>query len=134
MRSLILILTQTRSITKGCGCPKYRVKGLAQSQVAGTDVRMQPVLAVAAFVERAEKAPMVLVKGWRLQPSSDHGRVHVGIIRRVSHMNDQFSSVKLNVLVPRDVADFQFTCGHPNVEAGILWNLHGDLNVVPGAT
>lgn len=90
------------------------------------------VLAVAAFVERAKEAAMVLMKRRSVDVARHYRSIYMRIFRGVSDMQNQLAGVKLNVLVTGNVLDFQLPGGHAHKEAGGFWNFHHDLRVVPG--
>jgi hypothetical protein len=73
----IRILVEIRPSAKCCGTiPAVQNRGfLAQSQVTGADMRVNPVLAVAALLEGTKKATMTLAqKNQRAEPGKQKPR------------------------------------------------------------
>ena len=57
---------------------KYRVKRLAQSQVASANMGVELVFSIAVFVERAKQPAVVLVEGSSVNVARDYRRFHMG--------------------------------------------------------
>ena len=108
-------------------------ESLPQGKLAGADVGVEFVFAMAYSLEGAEQAAVRFAKGSGFEAASGDGSVDVGIVGGIADANDQLARVKLNVFVSGDAAELQLSGGHANKQARGTRHLNGDLNVVLGA-
>src|ERR1700731_772110 len=105
-----------------------------QGEVAGANMGVEFVLAVAILAEGAEETAMGFPKRFGLDAPGTYRSLYLGICGGIADTYDQLTSMQLNIFVSPDVADFELPRRHPNKKASSTRNFNGDLNVVLGAT
>src|SRR5690349_17923429 len=81
---------------------------LLESQIAGSDVSMEPVFAAGvALLERTEEPSFVYTERGSIDVSGPDRSVRFGIISGVAHRDSQVAGVQFDVLVAIDARELQ---------------------------
>jgi len=105
---------------------------LAEREVAGADVGVQPVLAGTVFFEGAEEAAMGFVEGRRFEVTAEDGGIDVAVVGGIADRDGQVAGVEFDVFVARNTLDRKISGRHANKEHGRAGNLDGDFEIVLG--
>src|SRR6267378_5395617 len=95
---------------------------LPQSEITGSNVSVELVLAIAFLVKRAKQAAVRFAERCRLESARGDRSFHVRIVRGIANANDELAGVKLNIFISDDVAQFQLSCGHANKKPRGSWD------------
>src|SRR5713101_2558081 len=106
---------------------------LAEREVAGADVGVQPVLAGTVFFEGAEEAAVRFMEGCRFEIAGEDGGIDVAVVRSIADGDGQVAGVEFDVFVVRNALDRKISSGHANKEHSGAGNIDGDLKIVLGA-
>src|SRR5713226_9413675 len=106
---------------------------LAEREVAGADVGVQPVLAGAVLFEGAEQAAVRFMEGCRFEVTGEDGGINVAVVRSIADGDGQVAGVEFDVGVTRNALDRKVSGGHANKEHSGAGNFDGDFKIVSRA-
>src|SRR5712691_5731043 len=113
---------------------RYSLPGsLPQGELTGTNVGMQTVSTGPFPPERAKQTAVRLAESEGIHFAGDNRGIDMRVSRRVTHGDRQVASVKLDVLVARDVLEMNFTEGDASVEIGVRWDADRNGEVISRA-